>query len=412
MIEDFSKMVCSSLNLEAPWCVEGAKFDEDELRVDIYVGVANDAAIACPECGGTAKRYGYEPEERTWRHSDVFFFPCYIHCRRPKVVCDKCGVKQIHAPFERKNSRFTLMFEGYAMLILADMPIAKTAKLLRCNEKSLVSIMRYWVNKAVDSTDLSEIAALAIDETSFKRGQKYVTLVVDAVKRRVIDVEDGHDMPTIKRFADKLTAKNGNPCNIKSVTSDMSSSFLLAIAQNFPNAEPVIDKFHVKKLLLDALDKVRKAEQRDVADKRSLFCGRRLFMIPQAKLTEEQGSKIADMSRRYPQTGRAYRIVAGLDDFYATQTVEQAQTAFQQLYSWMRRCRLKPMKRAAATLMLYRDKILAYFQNRVTNAICEGINSMIQAAKRKARGYQTFDGYACMIYLIAGKLNLATPKPF
>jgi len=412
MIENFTKMVGNSLNLEAPWCIEGARFDEDELVVHIHVGIDKDAQIACPACGGSTTRYGYEPEERIWRHSDCFFFPCYVHCHRPRVQCDKCGVKQVNAPFERKNSRFTLMFEGYAMLILADMPISKTAKLLRCNEKSLVSIMRYWVNKAVESTGLSDITTLAIDETSFKRGHKYVTLVIDAAKRRVIDVEEGRDMETIRRFCGKLSAKGGDPDNISSVTSDMSSVYLPAIEQYFPNAETVIDKFHVKKVLIDAMEKVRKEEQRDVRDKIHLFRGRRLFMIPKAKQTKEQAWKISEMAKRYPETGRACRIVAALDDFYASQTLEEAQSEFEGLYSWMRRCRLEPMKRAADTLIEFRNKILAYFTNRATNAICEGLNSMIQAAKRKARGYQTFEGFACMIYLIVGKLNLAVPKPF
>ena len=135
-------------------------------------------------------------------------------------------------------------------------------------------------------------------------------------------------------------------------------------------------------------------------------------MIPESKLTMEQAAQIGEMSKRYPKTGRAYRIVAGLDDFYSSRTVDEAQTAFKSLYSWMRRCRLQPMKDAAETLMRHREKIIAYFKNRVTNAICEGINSMIQAAKRKARGFHTFEGYAAMIFLVAGKLELAVPKPF
>jgi transposase len=410
--DNLRKMMAGSLGVEEPWYVEGAEFSEEELALHVYVGVRKTAVIACPKCGATTKRNGYEPNERVWRHGDVMFYPCLIHCRRPKVLCPHCGSVQVNAPFERKNSRFTLLFEGYAMLILADMPIAKTAALLRCDEKSLVKIMRYWVTKAVDAMDLRDVAMLAIDETSFKRGHKYVTLIIDAAKRRVLDVEDGRDMETVKKFAEKLTAKGGNPERITAVTSDMSKAFLPAIAENFPNAENIIDKFHVKKVLIDALDDVRKAEQRVVEDKTALFRGRRLFMIPEAKLTAEQSATLAEMSKRYPKTGRAYRIVAGLDDFYACRSVEEAEIAFGSLYSWMRRCRLQPMKKAAETLMRHKDKIVAYFKNRITNAICEGINSMVQAAKRKARGYHTFEGYSSMIYLVAGKLQLAVPKPF
>jgi transposase len=390
----------------------GAKFEETELALHMHIGIRKTAAIACPKCGAETKRNGYEPKERVWRHGDVMFYPCLVHCRRPKVLCSHCGSMQVNAPFERKNSRFTLLFEGYAMLVLADMPIAKTAALLRCDEKSLVKMMRYWVNKAVDGMDLCDVAMLAIDETSFKRGHKYVTLIIDAAKRRVLDVEEGRDVQTIKNFAEKLSAKGGSTEKITAVTSDMSKSFLPAIANNFPNAANIIDKFHVKKVLIDALDEVRKSEQKTLTDKKELFRGRRLFMIPQRKANEEQTAKIAEMSKRYPLTGRAYRIVAGLDDFYASQTMEQAERGFDSLYSWMRRCRLKPMKDAAETLKRHKDNILSYFKNRITNAICEGINSMIQAAKRKARGFHTFEGYSAMIYLVAGKLQLAVPKPF
>ena len=411
-MENMTRMMAGSLGLEEPWYIIGAQFDEKEMALHIHVGVRAAAEIACPKCGAQTKRNGYEPKERIWRHGDVMFYPCLVHCRRPKVLCPHCGSVQVNAPYERKNSRFTLLFEGYAMLILADMPIAKTAALLRCDEKSLVKIMRHWINKAVDGMDLRDVAMLAIDETSFKRGHKYVTIIIDAAKRRVLDVEEGRDAETVKKFAEKLTAKGGNPENITAVTSDMSKTFLPAIADNFPKAENIIDKFHVKKVLIDALDEVRKAEQKAVSDKKELFRGRRLFMIPQAKLTNEQSAKLAEMSKRYPKTGRAYRIVAGLDDFYASRTLEEAESGFDGLYSWMRRCRLAPMKAAAETLKRHKNKILAYFKNRITNAICEGINSMIQAAKRKARGFHTFEGYSSMIYLIAGKLQLAVPKPF
>ena len=411
-IENFGKMLSGSLSLEEPWYIEKATFDEKGLALHIYVGIRKDAAIPCPDCGRETKRFGYEKKERAWRHGDCMFYPVYVHCQRPKVLCPHCGAVQVNAPFERKNSRFTLLFEGYAMLILADMPVRKTAALLRCDEKSLTSILRYWVNKAVDSMDLKEVALLAIDETSFKRGHKYVTVIIDAAKRRVIDVEKDRDTETIKRFAEKLTAKGGSPDNVTAVTSDMSKTFLPAIKANFKNALNIIDKFHVKKVLMDALENVRKAEQKSVKDKKELFQGRRLFMIPQEKMTPEQNVKLAELSKRYPLTGRAYRIIAALDDFYGCQSIEEAEEAFDSLYSWMRRCRLKPMKDAAETLKRHKDKILNYFRNRLTNAICEGINSMIQAAKRKARGFNTIEGFTSMIYLVAGKLDLAVPHPF
>lgn len=134
--------------------------------------------------------------------------------------------------------------------------------------------------------------------------------------------------------------------------------------------------------------------------------------MPKSKLTDEQAANLAVLSRRFPKTGKACQIVASLDDFDRSATPKEADGAFKRLYSWMRRCRLESMKEAAPSLMRPKDKILAYFTDRLTNAICEGINSLVQAAKRKARGYRTLQGYIAMVYLIAGKLRLEVPNPF
>lgn len=412
MIEDFTNMVEKSLNLSEPWHVKGTEFHPKEPAIHIFLDIRKRAKFVCPKCGGETKRYGYEPHERVWRHGDCMFYPTLIHCRRPRILCPCCGVQQVNAPFERKGNRFTLMFEGYAMLIMASMPIAKAAKALRCDEKTLTKILNYWVEKAVDDQKLDDVKSLAIDETSFKKGHDYVTVIIDAAKRAVIDVEQGKDASTVGRFADKLTQKGGSCNEIKSVTRDMSAAFLSAVEDKFPNAKHTIDKFHVKQLMLKALDDVRKREQKESSEKQTLFRGRKLFMIPEKRMTDNQKSALQSLSKQYPKTGRAYRILSALDDFYACETAEDAERMFSALYSWMRRSRLPEMKNSAATLLQHKDCIMNYFNERLTNAICEGINSMIQSAKRAARGFHTFKGFAAKIFLVTGKLKLSVTYPF
>ena len=412
MVENFDKMLAGSLRLEDPWYIIGAEFNEEEPAIHIHVGVDKTAALCCPVCGAPTKRYGYEPKERIWRHADCLFYPCYVHCKRPRVLCDKCGAVQVSAPFERKNSRFTLLFEGYAMLLLQDVPRARASRLLRCDEKSLAAILTYWVHDAVNRMDLSDTCSIAMDETSFRRGHKYVTVAIDADKRRVFDVEPGRDKTAVKNVGEKLERNGGNTRSVYSVTSDMSARYLSAVREVFPNAKQTIDKFHVKQVLLKALDTVRKDEQKESGRKKELFVCRKLFMVPQGRMTDKQRTMVTELSKQYKKTGRAFRIVRSLDDFYASTSMVEAQERLDKLCSWMRRCRLKPMKDAALTLRNHSKEIRNYFHTRLTNAICEGINAMIQAAKRKARGFHTFEGYAAMIYLVAGKLKLATPVLF
>ena len=352
------------------------------------MGLDKTAALCCPVCGAPTKRYGYEPRERIQRHADCLFYPCYVHCKRPRILCDKCGTVQVNATFERKNSRFTLLFEGYAMLLLQDVPRARASRLLRCDEKSLAAILTYWVHEAVNRMDLSDICSIAMDETSFRRGHRYVTVAIDTVRRRVFDVEPGRDKTAVKNVGEKPERNGGNTKSVNSVTGDMSASYLSVVREVFPNAKQTIDKFHVKQVLLKALDMVRKDEQKESGRKKELFLCRKLFMVPH------------------------FRIVQSPNDFYASTSMVEAQERLDKLCSWMRRCRLKPMKEAALTLRNHSKEILNYFYTRLTNAICEGINAMIQAAKRKARGFHTFEGYAAMIYLVAGKLKLDTPVLF
>lgn len=406
-ISGLTKLFEQSIGVEEPWYIRSIETKDAEVHV--YVDIREGNLLPCPECGRMCVRAGYEKEERVWRHGDCLFYPCYVHCRRPRVRCGEHKTKVVEAPWARKSSRFTLMFEGYAMLLLADMPILKASKLLRCNEKSLTRILRYWVQEAVEKDNLQEVRSIAADETSFKRGQSYVTVIIDAAKRRVIDVEDGRAAQQIIDFSYKLEEKGGSCEKISFVSSDLSSAYRTGFQFCFPNARHTVDKFHVKKLLLDALDEVRKSEQQEQKVKRKF--SKKLLMIPETRQTKEQRDKVAQLSREYPKTGRAFRMVQALDTVYASSNEETAKERLEGLYRWMRRSRLEPMKRVAKTLRSYFEEILNFFRSRLTNAICEGINSMIQAAKRKARGYHTFEGFSSMIYLVAAKLSLAFPNP-
>ena len=205
------------------------------------MGVDKTAALCCPVCGAPTKRYGYEPKERIWRHADCLFYPCYVHCKRPRVLCDTCGTVQVNAPFERKNIRFTLLFEVYAMLLLQDILRAITSHLLRCDEKLLAAILMYWVHDVVNRMDFSDICSIAMNETSFRRRHKYVTVAIDAVRRRLFDVESGRDKTAVKNVGEKLERNTGYTKSVHSVTRDMSASYLFAVREVFPNAKQPID---------------------------------------------------------------------------------------------------------------------------------------------------------------------------
>jgi len=150
------------------------------------------------------------------------------------------------------------------MLLAEKLPIEQARKFVRISHTSFTNIVAYWVDKAVREDKLTDVIALGIDETSFKKGQSYVTVISDAKACRVIDVEDGRGSLQVEQFSLKLENKRGDCNKVKQVASDMSGAYLKGIADCFPEAKSVIDKFHVKKLMMDRYGQssARRARQR------------------------------------------------------------------------------------------------------------------------------------------------------
>lgn len=410
-IFNFVEMFEKSIGLKEPWKVTRAEFDSRDKAVHVYVEGSKTAKYPCPECGKLCKRYDNEEDERAWRHADVVMYPCYIHSRRPRIDCPAHGIRVVDAPWARKGARQTLLFEGYAMMLAETMSMNEASKILRISRTALMHIVEYWVEKAVAETDLSVVEQLSLDETSFKRGQSYVTVVGDPEHHRVIGVENGRDIAAVERFSLDFIARKGDCNRITHVSMDLSATYKKACDICFPEAKLVYDHFHVKKLVLDGMDEVRRAEQ-GKKYARSKRAGRKLLMIPKKRMTEQQNAAMQALCQEYPKTGRAFQMVQQFDDLYRCQTIVEAERVLKRLTSWMMHSRLEPMKKVARSLRRNQTEILEYFKHRLTNAFAEGMNSMIQAAKRKARGFRTFEGYRIMIYLAVGRLHLSYPLPF
>ena len=129
-------------------------------------------------------------------------------------------------------------------------------------------------------------------------------------------------------------------------------------------------------------------------------------------MTDQQLEAKSSLCEEYPRTGRAFRMVQAFDDVYRSATMEEARSVLKRVTSWMMHSGLEPMKKVARSLRKNLQDILEYFRNRLTNAFAEGMNSLIQAAKRKARGFRTYAGYRIMIFLVVGRLHLSYPHPF
>ena len=394
-----------ALGLVPPWMVKACAFDADKKRLDIEIDFARGGKFPCPQCD-RADCPVHDTSMQQWRHLDFFQHQAFLHSRTPRITCPDCGVRQIAVPWARAGSGFTLLFEALAMTLMTAMPVAAAARLMGEHDTRMWRVLHYWVETARERADYSEVRRVAIDETAAKRGHDYVSLFVDIDERRVLFVTEGRGADTVGRFADDLEAHNGDASHIKEVCIDMSAAFIKGVTENLTEAQITFDKFHAVKLVNDAVDKVRRDEAKSRPElKRSRY----LWLKNEPKLSAQGRADLQALSRLHLKTGRAYQIRLAFQEIYRQPTYEWGAMFLDRWYGWAIRSRLEPIKDVARAVMKHRDGILRWFESHIANGLIEGINSLVQAAKAKARGYRSIRTLTNITYLIAGKLDLRLP---
>jgi transposase len=177
----------------------------------------------------------------------------------PRTKCNEHGVKLVNVPWTRQNTGFTLFFEALIIAMSKEMTVSAIADMVNVHEDSLWRILSHYVKEAMVKTDLSNLDIIGVDEISVKKGHSYVTLFYDLNKDRVIHIENGKGKNGVRKFRDFLSTKT-NPDNIRYISMDMSPAFKSGAKEYFPNAKVVFDKFHIVKMMNDAIDKVRRSE--------------------------------------------------------------------------------------------------------------------------------------------------------
>ena len=394
-----------ALALVPPWLVKAVAFDADKKRLDIEIDFATGGRFACSECG-KPDCPTHDTVMKTWRHLDFFQHQAFLTARTPRITCADCGVRLIAVPWARPGSGFTLLFEALAMALVTAMPVKAAARLMKVHDTRLWRVIIHYVEAALARADLKSIRRIAVDETAAKRGHNYITLFVDIDSRRVLYIADGRDARTVAEFADHLEAHKGDASHIKEVCIDMSGAFIKGVTENLTEAQITFDKFHAVKLVNDAVDKVRRAEAKDRPElKRSRY----LWLKNAPKLSAQGRADLQVLTRLHLKTARAYQIRLAFQEIYQQPTWEWGEMFLERWYSWAIRSRLEPIKDVARTVMKHRDGILRWFDSRIANGLIEGINSLVQAAKAKARGYRSLRNLKAITYLIAGKLDLKLP---
>lgn len=398
------KEIDSVFHIPEPWYIDRCVFDEYQSQLDVYVKFREGSLFSCAGCGAQSQSvYDIADYNRIWRHLNFLEYPCYIHCELPRTACVQCHrERRVQVPWVIKpRASFTVLFDSLILTMAKDMPMNAISRLFGEEDKKLWRILHYYTDNAIAAQDLSHVTKISTDETSAKRGHNYVTIFMDPEKKNVICVSKGKDAGTWRECKTHLEAHGGHADRVIEACMDMSPAFIKGAAENFPNAAITFDKFHVIQGANEAVDEVRRNERKSCVE---LKATRYIWLKNEENLTQAQKETLTRLKDCELDTAKAYRMRLCLQEIYRY-PASIAPMVLKDWIGWGLRCRLMPMVEVAKMLQRHYDGIVQWFTSKLNNGLLEGINSLFQAAKRKARGYRSDKNMVAMIYLLAGKLD-------
>lgn len=402
------KLFEAALGVEAPWYVSGTEFDGGRRQLTIKIDFVAGSRFAHPDAPGAHPVH--DTQTKRYRHLNFFQHDCFLEVRVPRLKLPDGRVALIQPDWAGKLSGITLLFEALVLTLCQQMTFAAAARLVGESWHRVHAICSRYVDLAVDAVDLSAVKALAIDETSYRRGHHYLTLAADADRRSVVFVTPGRGSDTLGRLAEHLQAHQASPEQIKSVSIDMSPAYIRGVAEHLPEARVTFDKFHVVAQASAALDRVRRQEQRSDPDLKGL---RWSLLKDRDRLSPAQRSDLDALIAKATtkRTARAWLYREHLREILERKQINVVSSMLRQWCTNVMRSKVEPMKDVARMIRRHFDGIVAWTQTRQTNGFLEALNGLFQAAKRKARGYGRFETMRTVLFLIAGKLDFRSINP-
>lgn len=367
-----------------------------------------------PRCGGCGRKCsGYDRRPvRYWRHIAMGAAMVWVAYAPRRVTCPDCGVCTEQVPWARHCSRFTLGLEELVAFLAQQMDKTAVTRLLGLSWRAVGSIIWRIVNERLDEARFEGLRVIGADEFSYRKRHRYLTVVVDHERRRVIWVSRGRGADALQGLFKRL-GQSGREL-IETVTIDMAGGYIKAVEENLPNAEIVFDRFHVQQLASNAVDEVRREEVRNLEDSEEaqFVKGSRYALLKSPwNLTRQQKQQLSEIQRNNARLYRARLLNDVLADALEYRQPKRARQALDEWLAWASRSKLKPFIKLGRTIRKHKDRILAYIKERYTNAIVEGMNNRIRVIARRAYGFHSAEALESMIFLCLGGIKLNPPLP-
>jgi transposase len=393
------------LGIENPWHVERVELDKGGLEVRVHVGNGQQR-LPCPTCGVACSRYDTRP--RRWRHLDTCQYRTILVAVVPRIECEEHGVLQVDVPWSEPGSRFTALFEALVISWLQEASVSAVSRQLKLSWGATYGILARAVGRGLERRQRRLPRRLGVDETSFQKRHEYVTVVLDQEEGTVVHVADGRGRDTLDGFLESFSEKELG--QVESVAMDMWPAYIGSVMAKIPSAADKIafDKFHVAQYLSQAVDKVRREENRSLvaAGDEQLKGTKFLWLQNPETLSEERWEGFKALRASSLKTARAWAIKELAMTLWQYRSRGWATKAWEKWYRWAIRSQLEPIRKVAKTIKRHLWGIVNAIVMGITNARSEGMNSRIQWVKYMARGYRNRDRFRTAIYFHLGGLDL------
>lgn len=412
--------------------VEDVEFDEDELLVVAHVRPRKRARGRCGRCERRSPRYDAGEGRRRWRALDLGTIRVEVEADAPRVNCPEHGPTVAAVPWARHAAGHTWVFDEQVAWLATQCSKTAVTELMRIAWRTVGAIItRVWADVEALHDRFGGLRRIGIDEISYKRGHKYLTIVVDHDTGRLVWAAPGRDRATLHGFFDALEASGQGRCaQITHVSADGADWIAAVLAERCPEAVLCADAFHVVGWATDALDVVRRDawntarrapggtfgngpshgdRRRDATGQaRALKRARYALWKNPENLTSRQHAKLAWIAKTDPRLYRAYLLKEGLRLVFQLPAAEAAE-ALQAWIGWARRCRIPAFVELQRRIVKHRESILAAITHGLSNGRIESVNTKIRLITRIAFGFKSADALIALAMLNLGGHRPALP---
>lgn len=392
----------STRGMTAPWHVQGVAFDAAQRQITIAMDFVAGTRFAYDEVAG--EHPVHDTQSKRLRHLNFFQHECFLDVRARRVRMPDGAEGLVEADWVGQLNGFALLFDTLVLILAQQIPFAAVARVVNLSWHRVHAICSRYVELALAAVDLSDVTAAAIDDTSYRRGHEYLTLVVDMLARRVVFLTTGEDAGTSERFAACLGERGGTHRRIGSVSIDVSPGFIKGVDEHAPDGRVTFDKFHVVAQASKAFDTVRWQQQKVSPQLKGI---RWTFLKDANKLNLSQLTDLDALVSQYTTRHTALVWLAPQAPARHSQAqanqccVDDDAAGVHHRHTF--KCRTDEGRGEIGSPAFRWHRCLD--SEAQTDGFMQAINGLFQATKRKARGYARFETMCKVLFLVAGKLD-------